>query len=120
MFREVLEQVVERVDGGMAGLLMGFDGITVERYLKDGDSLDIEALGMEYSVILKEIRKAAGLLELGQAQEVAVRSERMVTIIRMLNEDYFIAVALRPEGNSGKARFLLRVSAESVRNALES
>ncbi len=108
MFREVLEEVVRETDGGIAALLMGIDGIAVERYVADDSPLDVESIGMEYSVILSQIRKAAELLDAGTANEVAVTADRMTTVIRLLNEQYFVAIALKPEGNLGKARFLLR------------
>jgi hypothetical protein len=38
----------------------------------------------------------------------------MVTLIRVLNDTYFLAVTLKPEGNLGKARYLLRVSAPKI------
>jgi predicted regulator of Ras-like GTPase activity (Roadblock/LC7/MglB family) len=111
MFREVLEDVVERTEGGVAGLLMGFDGIPVDAYVKEAAGpIDVETVGMEYSVILKDIKKAAELLEAGGAREVSIQAERMTTVIRVLNDDYFVAITLRPNGNFGKARFLLRTA----------
>jgi hypothetical protein len=35
----------------------------------------------------------------------------MTTVIRLLNDDYFVAMTLRPGGNYGKARYLLRANA---------
>ncbi|MFW6067297.1 MAG: roadblock/LC7 domain-containing protein [Myxococcota bacterium] len=109
MFQEVLREVVDGTEGSVAGLLMGFDGIPVEQYVRDESvELPIDAVGQEYSVILKEIRKAAEMLEAGEAREMAVKAERMITVVRMLNDEYFVAMTLKPEGNLGKARFLLR------------
>jgi predicted regulator of Ras-like GTPase activity (Roadblock/LC7/MglB family) len=114
MFREILREVVENTDGGVAGLLMGFDGIPVDQYVRDDASLDVETVGMEYSVILKSIRQAAELLDAGTAREVAIKAERMTTVIRLLNDEYFVAVALKPSGNLGKARFLLRTRSQKL------
>lgn len=111
MFREVLQEVVDGTEGGVAGVLMDGEGLTIEQYSRDDGQTDIETVGMEYSVILKEIRKAAEMLEAGEAREVAVRAERMTTVIRMLNESYAVAITLKPDGNLGKARFLLRTRA---------
>lgn len=109
MFEEVLREVVDGTEGAIAGLLMGYDGIPVEQYVRDDSvELPVDTVGQEYSVILKEIRKAAEMLEAGEAREMAVKAERMITVVRMLNDEYFVAVTLRPEGNLGKARFLLR------------
>ena len=108
MFKDVLRDVVERTDGGIAGLVMGYDGIPVENYVKGDLSVDVETVGMEYSVILSQIMKAAKMLEAGEAREVAIQAERVTTVIRLLNSQYFVALTMSPQGNFGKARFLLR------------
>lgn len=108
MFKEVLMEVVDGTEGGVAGLLMGFDGIPVDQYVRPDAPMDVESVGMEYSVILKDIRNAAQMLETGATHEVSIQTERMTTIIRLLNSEYFMAVTLSPGGNIGKARFLLR------------
>jgi predicted regulator of Ras-like GTPase activity (Roadblock/LC7/MglB family) len=111
--------VVEGTEGGVAGLLMGFDGIPVDHYIRDGASVDIESVGMEFSVVLKDIKRAAEMLEAGATTEVAVRAERMTTIVHLLNDEYFVALTLRPDGNFGKGRFLLRTSKSRILNHLE-
>jgi predicted regulator of Ras-like GTPase activity (Roadblock/LC7/MglB family) len=116
MFREVLQDVVERTEGGVAGLLMGFDGIPVDSYVRPEaqSPIDVETVGMEYSVILKEIRKAAQLLEAGAAREVSIQAEKLTTLVRVLSDEYFVAITLRPDGNYGKARFLLRTASSRL------
>lgn len=119
MFKEILKDVVDNTDGGVASLLMGFDGIPVDQYVREGEGFDVESVGMEYSVILKNIRNAAQMLEAGDAKEVSVQAERVTTVIRLLNDEYFIAIALRPSGNLGKARFLLRTRGTKLLADLE-
>ncbi|MEZ4340364.1 MAG: hypothetical protein R3B82_27395 [Sandaracinaceae bacterium] len=116
MFKEVLQDVVDRTEGGVAGLLMGFDGIPVDHYVRESANapVDVETVGMEFSVILKEIKKAAELLEAGQAEEVSIRAEHMITVMRVVNEEYFVAITLQPHGNFGKARFLLRTAGSKL------
>jgi predicted regulator of Ras-like GTPase activity (Roadblock/LC7/MglB family) len=111
MFKEALRDIVERTDGSIAGLLMGFDGITVEHYQRTVSALDVETIGMEYSVILQQVAKAAELLDAGAAQELSISAERLTTVIRVVNDEYFVAMALGPRGNTGKGRFLLRTLA---------
>jgi predicted regulator of Ras-like GTPase activity (Roadblock/LC7/MglB family) len=121
MFQAMLREVVDGTDGAIAGLLMGFDGITVDSYTRDEGSLGaegLEALGSEYSQILGQIKQAVVALELGEAREVAVSAENMTTVIRLLNESYFIALALSPTGNLGKGRYLLRVNAHKLVESL--
>lgn len=120
MFREVLSDVVERTEGGLAALVMGMDGISVDSYVKDGQAFEVETIGMEYSVILKDIRRATELVEAGTAREVTIQGEKVTTVIRLINEEYFVAVALRPDGNFGKARYLLRTGASKLATELGS
>ena len=118
MFRESLMKVVDNVEGGVAGLLMGFDGIAVDTYRPAASSFDINTIGMEFSFILGQVRKAAEVLEVGGVQEVAIRAEQVSIIVRILSHDYFIALALAPQGNFGKGRFLLRQVAPQIQNEL--
>ena len=39
-------------------------------------------------------------------------------MIRMITDDYFIAMAIRPDGNYGKARYLLRISSPKLASEL--
>jgi predicted regulator of Ras-like GTPase activity (Roadblock/LC7/MglB family) len=116
MFRDNLQKIVDNVDGGVAGLLMGFDGIAVESYTRppDDGGLDIQTVGMEFSFILTQVRKAAEILEVGSVREITIKAEQLVVIIRVLSDEYFVALALRPEGNLGKGRYLLRVVAPKM------
>ncbi|GAC1353031.1 MAG: hypothetical protein NVSMB1_22040 [Polyangiales bacterium] len=113
MFKEALRHIVEGTDGAIAGLLMGFDGIPVDSYTRDEatSGKDIGEIGMEFSVILSSIRRAAEALEAGLVKEVVIQAEHLTTVIRVVNEEYFIALTLRPDGNSGKGRFILRTTA---------
>ncbi len=118
MFKEVLQSVVDNTEGGIAGLLMGYDGIPVDQYVRQGQTIDVESVGMEYSVVLKQILKAAEMLQAGAAKEVAIKAERITTVIRLINEEYFVAITLQPSGNLGKARFLLRTRGQSLADEL--
>ena len=109
MFRENLMKVVDNVEGGLASLLMGFDGIAVETYSRDAGALDINIVGMEFSFILTQVRKAAEILEVGDVQEITIKTETLNVVMRVLNHEYFLALALGPGGNFGKGRFMLRV-----------
>ncbi len=114
MFKSVLQEIVDNTEGGVASVLMGFDGIAVETYSKQESLFNAEDIGMEYSVILGQVKQAAEMLEIGSAHEVAIQAERMTTVIRLISDEYFVAVVVEPTGNSGKARFLMRTRAEQL------
>ncbi|MDH5676770.1 MAG: roadblock/LC7 domain-containing protein [Myxococcales bacterium] len=114
MFQELLQQVVDQTEGAFAGILMGFDGIPVETYAAAAEGANVETVGAEYSAVLAQVKQASEMLELGTTNEVSVRAENMTTIIRLLNEEYFVAVTVAPSGNMGKARYLLRIQAPKL------
>jgi predicted regulator of Ras-like GTPase activity (Roadblock/LC7/MglB family) len=118
VFADHIKKVVDNVDGGIAALIMGLDGIAVETYVRDGARVDINTIGMEFSFILTQVKKAAEILQVGGIQEVAIKAERLTLIIRMLSDDYFFAVAVGPAGNFGKCRFLMRTTAQRLSNEL--
>ena len=109
-FREDLEGICGRVDGAFAASLMGFDGIPIETVdPKPPDGVDLSTLLIEYSSLLHQVRQAAESLQMGKATEVSIRTERMVAVARMLTPEYFVVVALDPDGNVGRARYELRI-----------
>jgi predicted regulator of Ras-like GTPase activity (Roadblock/LC7/MglB family) len=110
LFKQALKKVVDNVDGGIAAVVMGLDGIPVESYVRQSDKLDINTVAMEFSFILTQVRKAADSLQVGTCEELTVKAQRLLLCVRMLSPQYFVATALVPEGNIGKARFLLRMT----------
>jgi predicted regulator of Ras-like GTPase activity (Roadblock/LC7/MglB family) len=110
-----LESIVNQVDGAIACSVMGSDGISVETHQKEevGD-LELQSAWVEYANILGQIRNGAELLKTGAVTEVSVNTERLVTLMRMLTSEYFLVLALKPEGNYGKGRYVLRVTAPKV------
>lgn len=110
MFAELLKKIVDRSDGGVGALVMGLDGIAVDSFMADGHKMDITTLGMEFSFILSQAKKASEILKLGGVEEFAVRAESLLLVVRMLSPDYFLAVVLKADGNFGKCRYLMRLA----------
>ncbi len=117
-FREHLEQVCRSVDGAVACSLMGVDGIEVDTHLADGGGIDVKSLLVEYSGVLRSAREAAEAHEAGGVAEIAITTDRLHAVVRLVSPEYFMVVALRPEGNIGKARYLLRVTAPKLKAEL--
>ena len=118
MFKEAIRDVVEGTDGGIAGILMDFEGIAVDSYSKPGAPFDITTIGAEFSVVIKSIQRAAQMLEAGETAEVAVQAEKMITLLRVVNASYFVAFSLAPDANVGKARYLLRTRVPQLQKEL--
>jgi predicted regulator of Ras-like GTPase activity (Roadblock/LC7/MglB family) len=114
VFAETLKRMVDNVDGGIAAVVMGLDGIPVETYVKQSDRVDMNTVAMEFSFILTQVRKAGDSLQVGSLEELSVKAQRLVLICRMISPQYFVAICVTPDGNFGKARYLARVSAPTL------
>lgn len=113
-FNKVISNMVENVSGGIAAVIMAGDGISVAEYLKTGEDLDIHSLGIEYAHILKEIKNASDLLEVGLLDEVTISTSLVNVLLRLINNDYLIALIISSDGNSGQGRYLLRLTSSKL------
>lgn len=107
MFNKILESIVEESGGGIGAVLMGYDGIAIDQYFAAGEQIDLQMIAVEYANVLKEIRKTAEILNVGEMTEVAIKTDRFQIVVRIITPDYFVAMTLRRDGNFGKARYLL-------------
>ena len=108
-FGDILKTVVNGTEGAMGALIVGVDGIPVEEYAVTGD-IDLQSMTVEYSTLLKEIEKGSQAAQLGMTREVTVVADKAMIMLRRLNDEYFMVLIIRPDGNFGKGRFLLRMS----------
>ena len=124
MFRESLQRMVDRLSGGVAGILIGFDGILVESYTKEdendeeGAGLDIQVVGMELAHAVAQMRKAVEHLDVGGLGELTLKADKLVVLVTVLSDEYFVACAVKPEANFGKARYLMRLLAPQIQAEL--
>lgn len=114
MFAETLKKVVDNVDGGIAAVVMGLDGIPVAEYIRQTERVDVNTVGMEFSFILGQVRKAGDSLQVGSLEELSVKAQRLLLVCRMISPQYFVAIAMAPEGNFGKARYLMRLATPAL------
>ncbi len=112
-FSDILKEVVTGTEGALGALIVGLDGIPVDEYVVGGD-LDIQSMTVEYSALLKEIEKGSQAAQMGSTREVTVIADKAMIMLRRLNDEYFFVLIMKPEGNFGKGRFLLRMSAPKV------
>jgi predicted regulator of Ras-like GTPase activity (Roadblock/LC7/MglB family) len=117
-FRENIKKLVERLDGGVAAVLMGFDGISVDSFAKsgyDGALPDIQTLAMEFAHLIAQARRTLQSLDAGPLEEFTLRAESLTLVVRVLTQEYFLACAVLPNGSVGKARYLMRMTAPVLR-----
>jgi len=113
-FREHLQDVCKSCEGALACSLMGVDGIEVDTHVEGGAELDVKSLLIEYSGLLRSAREAAEAHEAGGVAELSIHTDKLLTVARLVSPEYFMMVALAPDGNVGKARYLLRVTSPKL------
>jgi predicted regulator of Ras-like GTPase activity (Roadblock/LC7/MglB family) len=118
MFTDVLSTIVEQTSGGVGAVLMGYDGIPVGQFHRPVQDIDLSLVAVEYANVLKEIKKAAEILQTGELEEVSILTGSYQVLIRTLTPEYFISLTMERNGNAGKGRFLLMREAPSLRAQL--
>jgi predicted regulator of Ras-like GTPase activity (Roadblock/LC7/MglB family) len=109
MFKEPLDAILQRTDGSIGALIMGRDGIAVERALdKEAREANLDVAAAEFTSLVRSAQRTAGDTGLGSLREIVIGLDKATVVMRMLSEEYFLVLALSPEGNIGRGRFELR------------
>jgi len=122
-FGDLLSKIVDECGGGIGVALMGSDGIAIEQRMVGDppvalDAEDVGAAGVEFGRILDEIGKASDSLGGGALGETVVRLARFTLIFQVVDAENFLVLALAPDGNLGKARYLIRSQLHALRDLL--
>jgi len=128
-FAAILRILADECGGGIGAALLGSDGIPIEQVqatslppsvTADPETLedDLSAIGVEFGRVMDEARKASDSVSGGHVEEMLVQTARYWILLRSVDEDAFLALAMVPDGNVGKARFLMRRHLHALREQL--
>ena len=111
MFREILARVLHETPGAVGVTLMGFDGIAIDTAeAEDPGIVSPSSAAIELGAIASQLKGVAVGLGAGEVREVTVHTHELITVLRPVTDEYFLALSLRPDGNTGKARYLMRIA----------
>ena len=109
MFKQALTEIVERTEGATAALIMGMDGIAVERVLlPEGSDANMDVAAAEITSLVRGAVRAGTNTGLGAPRELYVDFEGARILARLFSPEYFVVLALRPDCNLGRGRYELR------------
>jgi len=117
MFAELLESITGKVEGTLGAIVMGMDGISVEKCFPLGSD-NIESLAAEYTPLLKASSNAFQDIGHGPLQELIVSTDSNIIAIRMITAEYFLLLLLNSDGNIGRARFELKKAKHALAKEL--
>ena len=107
VFAEALREVARRVEGCVGLVVMGMDGIPIEKLVLD-EGINFEMLATECTTILRTTRQASEDVGAGRLHELIVMTDSLVVLAMTITEDYVLLGALRKNGHYGRARYVLR------------
>jgi predicted regulator of Ras-like GTPase activity (Roadblock/LC7/MglB family) len=108
-FTEALKTVASRVPEMQLVMIMGTDGIPIEKLVVRQDP-NMEAVAAEYTTLLRASVAAATDTGLGGLLELSVVTEKMTTLLVGITPDYYLFAALQPGALVGRARYALRLA----------
>jgi predicted regulator of Ras-like GTPase activity (Roadblock/LC7/MglB family) len=108
-FTDTLTEIIYRIEGCAAVIILGIDGIPIERQIGDLDpTIDLDLMVTEFTTLVRRNLRTAADTELGAMQEMVFVMDLLTLVARPITPEYFLLVALNPGGNVGRARFELR------------
>ena len=116
-FLDSLTAMTDRIDGCAAVIILGIDGIPIERKVRDlHQSFDIDVIATEFTSLVRRSMRTAEDTGLGNLREMVFVTEALTFLLRPITPEYFLLLALNSGTSVGRARFELR----RVQLALES
>src|SRR5690242_613959 len=112
--RDTLTGIVKNVEGGLAAIIMAYDGIPIDEFVVPQTEFDLQLLTVEYATVLKEIKRAVEVIKVGQMEEVSITTGQVRVAMRVLNDELFLVLVMSKDGNFGKGRYLLRIKSPEL------
>jgi predicted regulator of Ras-like GTPase activity (Roadblock/LC7/MglB family) len=117
VFQDILRRIAERVEGTRAVSLVGVDGIPIDSYGKF-EGLSIETVAAELGAFVKNAQSPHAESQAGTVQQLSIVTDRVITILSRVTEEYYLLLLLSREGNFGRGRFELRRAALTLEKEL--
>jgi predicted regulator of Ras-like GTPase activity (Roadblock/LC7/MglB family) len=110
VFTGLLNQIINRTQGAETAMLVGNDGIIIERTGGEkGEKIeDFDTLAAEYAMVMQRSRFTASDTGLGKLSEMLTITDQTVLLTRMVDADFFVMIKLNPSCNLGRARYEVR------------
>ena len=112
-FTQALRGIAARVPEAQVLIIMGTDGIPVEKLVLNPDP-NLEAVAAEYTALLRASVSAAGDTGLGELRELSVVTDRVTAMLVAITSEYYLFAALAPGALQGRARFAMRVAGQGL------
>ena len=110
MFSDVLQDVASRVQGLVGLVVMGMDGIPIERVIANDDH-NFDMLATESTTLLRSTAQASADVGAGGLRELIFMTDQLVVITVAITPDYVLYGVFESGTNYGQARFQMKRAA---------
>jgi predicted regulator of Ras-like GTPase activity (Roadblock/LC7/MglB family) len=110
VFSEVLQEVSSRVEGSIGYVVMGMDGIPIERLIADRKH-NFDLIATESTTLLRTTQQASEELGAGPLRELSFATSEFTVLAVAITDEYILLGALSNGSNYGKARFYMKRAA---------
>jgi predicted regulator of Ras-like GTPase activity (Roadblock/LC7/MglB family) len=117
VFQEILKRTAMRASDIDILMIMGIDGISVERLNRRQDQ-KLEALAAEFSAMMHHRVARQRETGMGDLEELRIASRSAVMIAVSVTSEYFLFASLPSEGLVGRARHALKMGAAQLAGEL--
>ncbi len=114
VFTEVLQDVSSKLEGCIGLVVMGMDGIPIDRYIPEAPPAgtpNFDMLATESTTLLRSTRQASEEVSAGRLRELIFMTDQVVVLSVAITEEYVLFGAVKSGTNYGKARFLMKRAA---------
>jgi predicted regulator of Ras-like GTPase activity (Roadblock/LC7/MglB family) len=75
---------------------------------EEAHDANLDVAAAEFTSLVRNAQRTGSDTGLGNLRELVVQLESAVVIMRLFTRDYFVVLAMKPDGNYGRGRFELR------------
>ncbi len=113
MFEDKLSRIVNNIEGARGCLLIGFDGIPIERVMLEDGFSQMEDVAVELSNLLDDFERLKAY-DLGGLNAVSVSMDNVTTLAQIVADEYLLMLILGSEADIERGQNMLRLVAPSV------
>ena len=88
MFKKMLETIVQRTEGSLGALIMGTDGIAVEKVMSEaGTDANLDVAAAEFTSLVRNAQRSGSDTGMGNLREMVVSLDNSILAVRVLSRE---------------------------------
>jgi len=110
--------MMSKVDGAQGAAVLNLQGVVIEAVDAKGDAVPTDDAVSDYASVFTQLFGVTEAIDLGEVSRLSVAGEDRLTLVRVLDSNYVVALQVDPGTIPGKAHFHLRVAAPDLAREL--